>query len=86
VWKLTLPIGLLLWYQSFMSKSTTVISQKKRGPAPTGKGVPIMTRLQDDLLVPLDKFIEGEADKPSRPEAIRRILRDWLIGNGYLKD
>jgi metal-responsive CopG/Arc/MetJ family transcriptional regulator len=44
-----------------------------------------MTRLQDDLLFPLDKFASEEADTPSRPEAIRRILRDWLIGNGYIR-
>ena len=44
-----------------------------------------MTRLQDDLLNPLDAFREEQPDKPSRPEAIRRILKDWLIGAGYLK-
>jgi len=45
-----------------------------------------MTRLQDDLLSPLDAFIADQADTPSRPEAIRRILRDWLISHGHLKD
>ena len=68
-----------------MDKARTVIPQKKRGPAPTGKGEPVMTRLQDDLLNPLDAFREEQPDKPSRPEAIRRILKDWLIGAGYLK-
>jgi hypothetical protein len=33
----------------------------------------------------VDAFSASEPDKPSRPEAIRRIVRDWLIGNGYLK-
>ncbi|MEY9629059.1 hypothetical protein [Sinorhizobium fredii] len=42
-------------------------------------------RLHDDLLSPLDKFCGEEADRPSRPEAIRRILRDWLVSHGYLK-
>lgn len=69
-----------------MDKATTVISQKKRGPAPTGKGEPVMTRLQDDLLDPLDTYRVTQADKPSRPEAIRRILRDWLSGRGYLNE
>jgi metal-responsive CopG/Arc/MetJ family transcriptional regulator len=43
-----------------------------------------MVRLQPDLLEPLDRAASslGEA---SRPEAIRRILRDWLIGRGFLK-
>lgn len=66
-----------------MSKSTTVIS-KKRGPAPTGKGTPVLVRLQPDLLDPLDK---AAADiQETRPEAIRRIIRDWLQKAGYLKD
>ncbi|MCW2309737.1 hypothetical protein [Rhodobium gokarnense] len=46
-------------------------------------------RLHDDLLVPLDAFISDEAvnpGNPSRPEAIRRILRDWLEERGYLND
>lgn len=59
-------------------------STKSRGRPPTGKGQQIVTRLHDDLLSPLDAFIASETDAPSRPEAIRRILRDWLIGHGYL--
>lgn len=44
-----------------------------------------MVRLQPELLAPLDEASShiGEA---SRPEAIRRIIRDWLIGHGYLKN
>lgn len=68
-----------------MSKSTTVITHIKRnkpGPKPTGKGHLIGVRLQDDLLHSLDANIgTGE----TRPEAIRRILREWLATNGYLK-
>lgn len=63
----------------------TLLPRKgKRGPAPTGKGQPVVTRLHDDLIGPLDKYASEEEDSPSRPEAIRRILRDWLIGHGYL--
>lgn len=69
-----------------MDKATTVISQKKRGPAATGKGEPVLTRLQDDLLDPLDTYRVTQADKPSRPEAIRRILRRWLSEQGYLSE
>jgi len=69
-----------------MVKSTTVKSQirKRPGPAPTGKGTPVLVRLQPDLLDPLDKAA-GDLSETSRPEAIRRIIRDWLIGHGYLK-
>ena len=59
---------------------------KSRGRPATGKGHQVVTRLHDDILEPLDKFASEESDGPSRPEAIRRILRDWLIGHGYLKE
>ena len=37
-----------------------------------------------DLLDGIDAFSAEEPDKPGRPEALRRIVRDWLIGHGYL--
>lgn len=58
--------------------------RKKPGPAPTGKGTLIGVRLQPDLLIPLDKAA-AEIGETSRPEAIRRILRDWIEGHGYLE-
>lgn len=85
MWKHHLPIGLLTWYHGFMSDAITVIPKKRRGPEPTGKGTPVMTRLQADLLEPLDKYISETDHRMSRPEALRVILKDWLIGNGYLK-
>lgn len=58
-----------------MGTQETVVSKKRRGPAPTGKGVPIMLRLQPDQLAALDHWIEQQPDpKPTRPEAVRRIL------------
>jgi len=44
-----------------------------------------MLRLAADDLSGLDKFSADQADSPGRPEAIRRIIRDWLISHGYLK-
>ncbi|MDR7101541.1 ribbon-helix-helix protein, CopG family [Croceicoccus sp. BE223] len=35
-------------------------------------------RIERDLLAALDAWIEAQDDHPSRPEAIRRILRDTL--------
>lgn len=61
-----------------------VAQKKRRGPTPTGKGQQIVTRLQEDLLKPLDQFVAEQKDAPSRPEGIRRILRDWLVGHGYI--
>lgn len=44
-----------------------------------------MVRLQPDMLDPVDAFAASEADNPSRPEALRRIVRDWLSAHGFLK-
>ena len=52
----------------------SVISQKKRGPAPTGKGEPILVRIQPDQLGALDGWRVKQDDVPSRPEAIRRLV------------
>lgn len=56
-----------------------------RGPLPTGIGTPVVARLQPDLLSPLDAWIDTLDPKPSRPEAVRMILKDWLTGMGYLR-
>lgn len=53
-----------------MSSQETPISRKRRGPAPTGQGVPVLVRLQPDQLAKLDA---ARGDQ-SRPEAIRAIL------------
>jgi hypothetical protein len=51
---------------------------KKRGPKPTGKGIPIMVRIQPRDLAILDKFRVKLDGKPSRPEVIRRIIAEYL--------
>ena len=52
--------------------------QKRRGPAPTGKGHPVQVRVQPDLLVALDDWIAKQREHRSRPEAIREILERAL--------
>jgi hypothetical protein len=52
----------------------TVISRKRRGPAPTGKGAPTLVRLQPDLAGKIDAWSAKQEDAPSRPEAIRRLI------------
>lgn len=53
----------------------TVVSRKgKRGPAPTGKGTPIMLRLQPDLLAWVDSERAKLGPEPSRPEFIRQLI------------
>jgi hypothetical protein len=56
-------------------RGQSVISRKKRGPPPTGKGVPILVRLQPTLLAKLDTWMSRQEGIPfTRPEAIRRLI------------
>ena len=58
-----------------MSEQETLIPKKRRGPAPTGQGTPIMVRLHSDLLAIIDAWIAQRPDpKPTRPEIIREAL------------
>lgn len=57
-----------------MSKQT-VLTKKRRGPVPTGKGTLVGVRLQPDDLSTLDDYIREQRDALSRPEAVRQLLR-----------
>jgi hypothetical protein len=52
----------------------TVITKKRRGPIPTGKGTLVGVRLQPDQLTALDVWIAKQDAPLTRPEAIRAIL------------
>src|SRR5258707_4237692 len=52
----------------------TVLAKKRRGPAPTGKGVQVVVRLQPDPLRALDGWATKQNDHPTRAEAIRRLV------------
>jgi hypothetical protein len=56
----------------------TVLAKKKRGPAPTGKGVQVVVRMQPPELSELDAWIACQSDNPSRPEALRRLMEQAL--------
>jgi hypothetical protein len=60
--------------------------QKKPVGRPPVHSTPITVRAHPSLLGAIDSFASDQPDKPSRPEAIRRLLRDHLIGLGHLKD
>ena len=61
------------------------MSSKKAGRGrPPVDSERIDSRFNRDLLNGIDAFARSEPDGPSRPEALRRILRDWLNGHGYL--
>lgn len=58
-----------------MASQGTLITKKRKGPAPTGIGTLIGVRLQPDQLAALDRWIgEQPEPKPTRPEAIRQLL------------
>ena len=59
---------------------------KKRGPAPTGKGTPVMVRVQPELLAFIDAVLTKHDELKSRPEAVRFILGDWAAEHPYYLD
>jgi hypothetical protein len=59
-------------------KRKTVVPKKKRGPPATGKGTQIQVRLQPDDLDAVDAWRDEQDGEPTRPEAIRSLLRQAL--------
>jgi hypothetical protein len=62
----------------FRMRGQTVLSRKKRGPAPTGKGTLIGVRLQPPQLSAIDAWAASQEPQPSRPEAIRALVEAML--------
>lgn len=62
-----------------MTDQDTVITKKRKGPAPTGKGVLVGVRLQPDDLAALDAWIDAQGDRSSRPEAVRKLMRLGML-------
>ena len=58
---------------------------KKPVGRPAVNATPITLRVPPSLLDGIDAFIAEQPDGPSRPEAIRRLLRDVLLALGYVK-
>jgi len=56
----------------------TVPAKKRRGPPPTGKGEQIVVRMHPPQIGALDAWIAHQADEPTRPEAIRRLVKKAL--------
>src|SRR3982751_3301579 len=64
----------------FMAK-TSVVPKKKRGPAPTGKGVQVGERWHPSELAAIDAWIAASNDKAlTRAHAIRRLVALGLKG------
>lgn len=65
-----------------MSNINSAKNTKKTG-RPEVDSEAVNVRLARQLLISLDNARRDMPDLPGRPEAIRRILRDWLINHGY---
>jgi hypothetical protein len=61
-----------------MSDATRDITKKR----PAGKGAPIMVRLQPADLAALDSWIAAQEDEPTRPEAVRKLMRLGMTAQG----
>jgi hypothetical protein len=67
-------------YQIKRSNAIAGTEKRSRGRPKTGIGPNIGLRLYPELDAALDAWIAKQPDpKPSRPEAIRRILRGALL-------
>jgi hypothetical protein len=71
-----------------MAKAISNIRKKRGRGRPRVDATPIMVRIAPNLLAPLDRWIAeqpGKAEeRPSRPDAIRTALEDWLTGLGMM--
>jgi hypothetical protein len=56
----------------------SVLTKKKRGPAPTGKGVQVVVRMQPVQLAALDAWITKQEKPYTRPEAVRGMIDTML--------
>jgi hypothetical protein len=53
-------------------------TQRRRGPPDGGAGTLIGVRVSADDLVLLDRWRAEQPDRPGRPEAIRRLVEQFL--------
>lgn len=68
-----------------MSSSTINPTKKSRRGRPPVDSEQIGIRLTRDLLEGIAAFQRDEPTAVPKTEAVRRIIRDWLISHGYLE-
>jgi len=62
-----------------MKASMVSPQNRKPGPSPAGKATSIGVRLEPNELTGLDAWIAAQSEpRPTRPEAIRRVLAEAL--------
>lgn len=61
-------------------------ARKSSRGRPRIDATPVNVRLPPEQLAPLDAWISDQpGPKPTRPEAVRHALADWLNGQGYTR-
>jgi hypothetical protein len=78
------PLGFQaqLWYDSKMKSSGKRVIPKKRGRPATGNDPIRSFRMPDDLVGRIDTWSANQEDRPSRAEAIRRLVEIGLRAKG----
>jgi hypothetical protein len=71
---LPLLAGPIFCYHHFMPKAIADNTKRRGRPKSTGVGTLIGVRLLPDPLAAVDAWREAQDDKPTRPEAIRRLV------------
>ena len=60
-------------------------NKRKRGRPPVDTEA-VNLRLPRDVLDAVERYRLDQPEPPTRPEALRRMVADWLRERGYLKD
>ena len=64
-----------------MATSIRDIKKSRGRPKTTGTGEAIMLRMHPPLLTDLDRWVSKQDGKPSRPDAIRRLIERALAAD-----
>lgn len=65
-----------------MAKHDTLLTRKRRGPAPTGVNPLVGVRMPPEELARLDAYIADQKTSMNRQTAIRNILNEHLKRRG----
>jgi hypothetical protein len=76
--QLQLLLGSHIFDTIFLTMRKEKMVSKKRGRPATGQGTPVMVRIHNGDLAKLDKYRTKLEGNLTRPEAIRRIIAEYL--------
>jgi len=76
-----LPARLVSDIENVIRPSLSILkTEKNKGGRPRTDATPLGLRLPPDVIMRLDAWIAGQDDRPTRVEAVRRILAAYLPG------